>query len=419
MALFSSSELAIEIERRLTQARQHVAQMSNDELASGEVDELAAAVVARYALSPVELLLEDVEAIGEPKQVYMTISDFGRGTSVPHMQYSVVVPYEGSSEVLTNRPNMFGPVPPQQSTVRGQAILMELVVSLDADERRVEDAYRSELRSIEQVWLPSANSMVLQAKSDMQTVVVRELTARREAVLHARNVSERLPFLRRRNDAPTVPVARRAIKISQMSAGRPAASAGQRESGPQEGFVLPDDLYEDLLRTLTSFGHALERNPTTFERLDEEELRDFLLVILNATYEGVTSGEVFNGASRADLLLRWQDSNVFIAECKIWNGQAHLQDAIDQLLGNTTWRDTKTALIVFIREGDATSIISKAAATVEGHPYFVRCTDNALPERAHYVLRHPSDESRHVRLALLPFVVHGGAVVRTRTPRAK
>jgi hypothetical protein len=118
-------------------------------------------------------------------------------------------------------------------------------------------------------------------------------------------------------------------------------------------------------------------------------------------------------------LLRWQDANAFVAECKIWSGEAKLQDAIDQLLGNTTWRDTKGALIVFIREKEATSIIDKAAATIERHPNFIRRVDDSLPERADYVLHHPTDKSRHVRLALLPFVVHGGTVVRTRSPRAK
>jgi len=35
----------------------------------------------------------------------------------------------------------------------------------------------------------------------------------------------------------------------------------------------------------------MERSPTAFERLEEEHLRTFYLVVLNGHYEGVATGE--------------------------------------------------------------------------------------------------------------------------------
>ncbi len=86
--------------------------------------------------------------------------------------------------------------------------------------------------------------------------------------------------------------------------------------------------------------------------LDEEKIRDLLLVFLNAQYEGDAAGEVFNAAGKTDILIRVGDRNVFIAECKIWKGPKTIRDALGQLLSYLTWRDTKAALLVFIRIGD-------------------------------------------------------------------
>lgn len=39
---------------------------------------------------------------------------------------------------------------------------------------------------------------------------------------------------------------------------------------------------------------AMERTPTA-AKLREEELRNLILIVLNANYEGAARGEVFNG----------------------------------------------------------------------------------------------------------------------------
>lgn len=52
---------------------------------------------------------------------------------------------------------------------------------------------------------------------------------------------------------------------------------------------------------------------------------------------------------KSDILIRDGDRSVFVAECKIWRGSKSLSNAIDQLLGYATWRDTKTAILVFNR----------------------------------------------------------------------
>jgi hypothetical protein len=141
-------------------------------------------------------------------------------------------------------------------------------------------------------------------------------------------------------------------------------------------------------------------------KLDEEKIRDLLLVLLNAQFEGAAAGEVFNAAGKTDILIRAGDRNVFIAECKIWKGPKTIRDALGQLLSYLTWRDTKAALLLFIRTGESTTIITKSIAEIEGHANYKRTRDTADDgEHYDFILHANGDPNREIRLAFLPFAL--------------
>ena len=60
----------------------------------------------------------------------------------------------------------------------------------------------------------------------------------------------------------------------------------------------------------------------------------------------------------------------FIAECKFWDGPKVFNDAIAQLLGYLTWRDSKTALLIFNRNKDSSKVLVKMNETIENHPEY-------------------------------------------------
>ena len=49
-----------------------------------------------------------------------------------------------------------------------------------------------------------------------------------------------------------------------------------------------------------------------------------------------------------------------MAECKIWKGQKNFTAAIEQLLGYLTWRDSKTALLIFSRNKNFKEVLQAA-----------------------------------------------------------
>ena len=157
---------------------------------------------------------------------------------------------------------------------------------------------------------------------------------------------------------------------------------------------------------LRNARNALERSPSITARMGEETIRDLLLLFLNAQFEGAAAGEVFNAAGKTDILIRAGDRNVFIAECKIWRGPKTIQDALTQLLTYLTWRDTKAALLVFIRNGQPTEIINKAVKEIEQHPNYKRTLGTSEDgERYDYVLHANGDPNQEIQLAFMPFAL--------------
>jgi hypothetical protein len=139
--------------------------------------------------------------------------------------------------------------------------------------------------------------------------------------------------------------------------------------------------------------------------MEEENLRDQFLVPLNSHYEGQATGETFNSAGKTDILIRDGDRCVFIAECKIWRGQKSLSDAIDQLLGYATWRDTKTAILIFNRNKNLGEVLDKIPGILRSHSNSKRELPYQSETGFRYVLAHKDDPNREITLTVLVFDV--------------
>jgi hypothetical protein len=135
--------------------------------------------------------------------------------------------------------------------------------------------------------------------------------------------------------------------------------------------------------------------------MGEEALRDIFLAQLNGHYQGMASGEAFNVSGKTDILIRDNDRNVFIGECKIWGGDMLFVETIDQLLGYTAWRDTKTALIIFNRNKDLSAVLAKIPVLVKNHPNFKRELPNHGETNFRYVIHHNDDKARELYMAVI------------------
>lgn len=123
---------------------------------------------------------------------------------------------------------------------------------------------------------------------------------------------------------------------------------------------ISDVIYEEILDIIRNCYATCERTPATYTSLDEEALRDLALVPLNCQYEGRATGETFRNKGKTDISIEEKNRAAFVAECKIWKGRKNFTAAIEQLLGYLTWRDSKTALLIFSRNKNFKEVLQAA-----------------------------------------------------------
>ncbi len=75
----------------------------------------------------------------------------------------------------------------------------------------------------------------------------------------------------------------------------------------------------------------MEQSPGTYAQMGEEDRRQTIVATLNTHYAGRAAAEAFNVAGKTDILIRHDGRNLFICECKFWEGPAGFTETIDQL----------------------------------------------------------------------------------------
>lgn len=167
--------------------------------------------------------------------------------------------------------------------------------------------------------------------------------------------------------------------------------------------TLSDSVYHAILQTMHDVGKMFERLPSTYSGKDEEALRDHLLLYLEPRFEGSATGETFNSTGKTDILIRHENSNAFIAECKFWQGQKAYLETITQLLGYLTWRDSKAAVVVFVRNKDLSSVLQVAEEVTPNHPNYLGFVDKKEDTWFNYRFHINDDRNREVKLGVLFF----------------
>jgi hypothetical protein len=158
--------------------------------------------------------------------------------------------------------------------------------------------------------------------------------------------------------------------------------------------ALDGEVYRDILKTVHDTGKAFERMPSTYAGKDEESLRDHFILQLEPRYEGSTTGETFNKTGKTDILMRYERSNLFVAECKVWRGEKAHQDAIGQILSYLTWRDSKAALIHFVMGKEITPVLKAVESSTPSHPNFVSFEGRPSESWFDYRFHLPGDKPR-------------------------
>ena len=268
------------------------------------------------------------------------------------------------------------------------------------DESNVQPDFERDLSDIRQ-HLDWAASHVDEFNSSLRNLVASEIRSRRSRLHATDETAATMPWpVIRRGDATrtyAVPtVKRKVVPRRTKSADRP---------GEPEPELLQAE-YEHILSVMDNMVQVMERSPSAFANMKEEDVRTHFLVQLNGQYEGQATGETFNNAGKTDILIRADGKNIFIAECKFWDGPKALTRGVDQLLSYACWRDTKTAVVIFNRNRDLTAVLDKIPGVIREHQCYKR-DDMSFRHKTgcRFIMHQPGDTNRELQMTVLVYDV--------------
>lgn len=401
--LFSTHDLSAIIQRQITAMQKEVESLDPNRLLNTAPADLADYLVQKYCLEPVSLLRDQWHATEQETQVdvrhdpHRWIDDKSRPVLKPGQRIEIMVPFEGEAELFYCRANQFSMNPPR-AIVRGQELVLVFEFANDSAPD-IRPSIDRQLADIEEQ-LKWGRGQVDGFNTSLRQHAEQAIDSRRGRLLANQNrmASLGIPVKVRANAPKTyaVPEVRRKAQPTL-----PPATSTPFE--PEPAWAM--EHYEYALTVMQSMAALMERSPSAFAKQNEEHLRDQFLFQLNGQFEGRATGETFNLNGKTDILLRENGRNVFIAECKFWKGPKKFSETIDQLLGYTAWRDTKTAILVFNRGTDTSTVLSGIKEIAEKHSNYKQTLPWKHESGYRYVFHHPGDTNREFILTVLVFHV--------------
>ena len=404
--LFSKYDVFAIINNELEdRVKKEIAALTSDQVLMVAENDLCAFVRARLELNVPTIL--DSAAHYEQEEAQVDARRFPgnrmflnptRPYYVPGVRIRIRVPFDGNTDIFHVRPSIWSSGGYPYAEIVGK----ELVFTYEQekpDGAQIKQKYQSTLAEIRQ-YLASLQGAFDGFNQKIQPIIQRQLKQRKETLVAATSIGDSLGLPTRQVDKAAV-----TYSIALKKRERPVINLPSAVTTGKPEPTLAQADYDYLLRVMKLMSETMEKAPKSFSTMDEEAIRDTFLVHINAQYDGMAGGEVFNFAGKTDILLKVDGRCVFIGECKFWAGEKGFLEAINQLLGYLSWRDTKVAIVVLNRNKNFTSVLQAIRTAVPKHKCFM--TDNGVEDETtfRYEFHQANDANRKVVLTVMAFDV--------------
>jgi len=334
--------------KKLEEMKDEISKLSSNELQHNSTDFLALIFSAKYTPSQIELQDPIKEDGGEVEKDVshrkdLFITDRTTPTYKKYQRLKIKLPYNVDKELFRYRPSSHDFNPPLYDELnRGEVVYY---IDYTTNNREPEEI-KEEIEGKLEKWLAKVEKYIGNLNSNISGMQEKARKEAKRAVEQRRNEIDTKQQVMDELGVDTgsskdrgyvAPKKKRDIELPSSNSDKDTTE------------ILPDQTYLEILEIIDDLGMNIERASERLRDLDEESLRDIFLVGINSHYSGLATGESFNRGGKTDVLLRHNNENLFIAECKFWKGQAQYREAIDQLLDNVTVRDTQASLLVFSR----------------------------------------------------------------------
>lgn len=322
----------------------------------------------------------------------------GKKYNKPVIQYHI--PFIGDEKWLKSRATTFLLWHPQ-AEIKNKEIILEYILFSDSYVEKIKNDYMHELSNFK-VQLQHINDDINLFKNNFNEKIKSIFLKRKEELIKTNclmqmfdvpikkneNVSETfsIPIINKRKQIICEPILDKNSIVQNVPEGR-----------------LDDTTYLQILKVIDDMGKEFERLPSLYKDKDEETLRDHLLMLLQPNFNGSATGETFNKKGKTDILLRYENNNVFVGECKFWKGRSVYLSTISQLLSYLTWRDSKVAVIIFVRQQTIMDILRKIEEYTPEHDNYVGKEANTHESLFNYIFHLNGDKERKVKVAVMVY----------------
>lgn len=403
VSFYSGEFLNVFLQKRTSDLITAIEKLEDDYVSSADAEQICLQYFEKYSIDIPLLHFENIFVIPEKKQIegsrFSPTFNVNRSKKYTRDVLIFSIPYSGDIHVLEYRPSTAKPKH-FQGEVDDENVYFE-VVNFSEDTNRIEI---ENLRDREQELLFSNYQNVVDEctvfNAELKQRITDKISKRKEKIRAFRDMISSLGVpIRTRSNVPNTfaiprPIMREKIQVQPMSEAALVVAE----------YYLDNENYFKILKIISDVGKNFERLPSVYKGKDEETLRDHFLLVLDPNFEiGNATGETFNKSGKTDISLRYDSGVVFIAECKFWSGEKGLLNTIDQLLGYLTWRDSKTAVIKFVKNKDFSSILAKTRESIRIHQNFIKELSPNSESWMNYEFHLNGDKNRLIKVAVILF----------------
>jgi hypothetical protein len=391
--IFYEDDIGQYLANRIQRMKETIYQAKEDYILNVNEAEYIDYLYEHYYIEPIDFRFDEAYADTSEKKVATDHRYYGTST-MRRVVYEYHIPFLGDAELLKLKPSTYT-VRTEKVKVSENEIIFEIIDYYD-DVNRVNNDYDNKINYLKSNANYSRKDVEIYNQM-LRNQITTFFASRKQEFLNRRQQlsSLRVP-IRKSSDVPrtfSVPTPEMKKKI------RTFPKVEERGFTPEP--TLNEQTYFDILTLIHDMGKEFERKPSVYNGKEEEHLRDHLLMILEPHFEGSATGETFNKKGKTDILLKHQNNNVFIGECKFWKGKKVFLETITQLLSYLTWRDSKAAVIMFVKNKEFSDVIETVKSEIGNHSNFLGYVGEKDESWMNYRFHLNGDKNREVKLAVM------------------
>ncbi len=358
-------------------------------------------LVSKNTISPIEIyknqLTVSTYETQIPAEMFPSTYNVRKGKTYPKDVIKYHLPFTGDQQLLKVRASTYSLSAPL-ITVEDGCICFE-IINFELEPARIKQESNQIINSLMSQNQHLTNDLS-QFNATIESQASQAFDARKQQLLKKNDLMSTLgvPVKKSSNTPSTFSIPAKRTKVVATKS-KPSVS----EKGYTPEPTLDESIYKQILSIIHEVGKQFERLPSTYSSKEEEHLRDHFLLILEPNFEGTATGETFNKSGKTDILLRHEGSNVFIAELKFWRGKKNYLDTISQLLSYLTWRDSKSAVVVFVKNKDFSSVLDTVKEVTLDHSNCLGFVSEHEEGWYNYRFHIEGDKNREVKVAVMLF----------------